>query len=63
MDVSLPPQLEEFVRAQARSGRYVDEEDVVREIVDVRCGHPRAPHEAPYELEVSSIESGDAVHT
>src|SRR5258708_25171390 len=31
MDVSLPPQLEEFVRAQARSGRYVDEEDVVRD--------------------------------
>jgi len=31
MDVSLPPQLEDFVRAQARSGRYADEEEVVRE--------------------------------
>jgi len=33
MDVSLPPQLEDFVRAQARSGRYVDEEDVVRDAI------------------------------
>ena len=31
MDVSLPPQLEDFVRAQARSGRYADEEEVVRD--------------------------------
>ena len=31
MDIALPPQLEEFVRAQARSGRYVDEQEVVRE--------------------------------
>ncbi len=33
MDVSLPPQLEEFVRAQARSGRYADEQEVVRDAV------------------------------
>lgn len=31
MEVSLPPQLAEFVRAQARNGRYVDEEEVVRD--------------------------------
>jgi Arc/MetJ-type ribon-helix-helix transcriptional regulator len=31
MDITLPPQLEEFVRAQVRSGRYVDEQEVVRE--------------------------------
>src|SRR5437899_11833929 len=33
MELSLPPQLEDFVRAQARSGPYVDEEDVVRDAV------------------------------
>jgi putative addiction module CopG family antidote len=33
MDVSLPPQLEDFVHAQARSGRYADEQDVVRDAV------------------------------
>jgi putative addiction module CopG family antidote len=33
VDVSLPPQLEAFVRAQARSGRYADEQDVVRDAV------------------------------
>lgn len=33
MDVDLPPQLEEFVRTQARTGRYVDEQEVVREAV------------------------------
>ena len=33
MEVSLPPQLEEFVRAQARSGRYADEAEVVRDAV------------------------------
>jgi putative addiction module CopG family antidote len=33
MELSLPPQLEDFVRAQARSGRYVDEEDVVRDAI------------------------------
>ena len=33
MEVSLPPQLEDFVRAQARSGRYEDEQDVVRDAV------------------------------
>ena len=33
MDVSLPPQLEEFVRSQVRSGRYVDEQEVVRDAV------------------------------
>jgi putative addiction module CopG family antidote len=31
VDVELPPQLEEFVRAQARSGRYTDEAEVVRD--------------------------------
>ena len=31
MEVSLPPQLDDFVRAQARSGRYVDEQEVVRD--------------------------------
>ena len=29
MEVSLPPQLEDFVRAEVRSGRYADEEEVV----------------------------------
>jgi putative addiction module CopG family antidote len=33
VEVSLPPQLEAFVRAEARSGRYADEEDVVRDAV------------------------------
>jgi putative addiction module CopG family antidote len=33
MDVSLPPQLEDFVRTQARSGRYADEQEVVRDAV------------------------------
>jgi putative addiction module CopG family antidote len=31
MDVSLPPQLDDFVRSQVRSGRYSDEEEVVRD--------------------------------
>lgn len=31
MEVSLPAQLEEFVRSQARSGRYADEGEVVRD--------------------------------
>ena len=31
MELSLPPQLEEFVRAQVRSGRYADEQEVVRD--------------------------------
>lgn len=31
MDLTLPPQLEEFIRGQVRTGRYVDEEEVVRE--------------------------------
>ncbi|HWS44969.1 MAG TPA: hypothetical protein VN636_03840 [Acidimicrobiia bacterium] len=31
MEVSLPPQLEDFVHAQVRSGRYVDEQEVVRD--------------------------------
>ena len=31
MEVSLPPQLEDFVRAEVRSGRYADEEEVVRD--------------------------------
>jgi putative addiction module CopG family antidote len=31
MDVSLPPQLDDFVRSQVRSGRYADEEEVVRD--------------------------------
>jgi putative addiction module CopG family antidote len=31
MDVSLPPQLEEFVRSQVRGGKYVDEQEVVRD--------------------------------
>jgi putative addiction module CopG family antidote len=31
MDVELPPQLEEFVRGQVRTGRYLDEQDVVRD--------------------------------
>src|SRR5436853_6268569 len=33
MELSLPPQLEDFVGAQARSGGYVDEEDVVRDAI------------------------------
>jgi len=31
VEVSLPPQLEDFVHAQVRSGRYVDEQEVVRD--------------------------------
>jgi putative addiction module CopG family antidote len=31
MELSLPPQLEEFVRAQVRTGRYIDEQEVVRD--------------------------------
>jgi len=31
MDLSLPPQLADFVRDQVRSGRYVDEQEVVRD--------------------------------
>ncbi len=31
MEVSLPSKLEDFVRAQVRSGRYVDEQEVVRD--------------------------------
>ena len=31
MEVSLPPQLEDFIRSQVRSGRYVDEQEVVRD--------------------------------
>lgn len=31
MDVSLPPQLDDFVHSQVRSGRYADEEEVVRD--------------------------------
>ena len=31
MDLSLPPQLEEFVRSQVRGGKYVDEQEVVRD--------------------------------
>jgi putative addiction module CopG family antidote len=31
MDVTLPPQLHDFVRAQVRSGRYADEGEVVRD--------------------------------
>jgi putative addiction module CopG family antidote len=31
MDLSLPPQLEDFVRSMVRSGRYVDEQEVVRD--------------------------------
>jgi Arc/MetJ-type ribon-helix-helix transcriptional regulator len=33
MDLTLPPQLEEFIRGQVRTGRYVDEEEVVREAI------------------------------
>jgi putative addiction module CopG family antidote len=33
MEVSLPSQLDDFVRAQARSGRYADEQEVVRDAV------------------------------
>ena len=33
MEVSLPPKLDDFVRAQARSGRYADEQEVVRDAV------------------------------
>jgi putative addiction module CopG family antidote len=33
VEVSLPPQLEAFVRAEARSGRYDDEQEVVRDAV------------------------------
>jgi putative addiction module CopG family antidote len=31
VELSLPSQLEEFVRAQVRSGRYTDEQEVVRD--------------------------------
>lgn len=31
MDVSLPPQLDDFVRAQVRNGRYADEQEVVND--------------------------------
>jgi putative addiction module CopG family antidote len=31
VDLTLPPQLDDFVRAQVRTGRYVDEQEVVRE--------------------------------
>jgi putative addiction module CopG family antidote len=31
MELSLPPQLEDFVRSQVRSGRYTDEQEVVRD--------------------------------
>ncbi len=31
MDVSLPSQLDDFVRAQVKSGRYTDEQEVVRD--------------------------------
>jgi putative addiction module CopG family antidote len=31
MEVSLPPQLDDFVRAEVRSGRYADDEEVVRD--------------------------------
>jgi putative addiction module CopG family antidote len=31
VELSLPSQLEEFVRAQVRSGRYADEQEVVRD--------------------------------
>jgi putative addiction module CopG family antidote len=33
VEVSLPPQLEAFVRAEARSGRYADEQEVVRDAI------------------------------
>jgi putative addiction module CopG family antidote len=33
MEVTLPPQLDDFVRGQARSGRYADEQEVVRDAV------------------------------
>ncbi|HVJ96906.1 MAG TPA: hypothetical protein VNC41_08745 [Acidimicrobiia bacterium] len=33
MELTLPPQLEEFLRSQVRSGRYVDEQEVVREAI------------------------------
>lgn len=33
MEISLPPQLEDFVRSQVRSGRYADEQEVVRDAV------------------------------
>jgi putative addiction module CopG family antidote len=31
MDITIPPQLEEFVYTQVRTGRYVDEDEVVRD--------------------------------
>ena len=31
MELELPPQLEEFVKAQVRTGRYIDEQEVARE--------------------------------
>jgi len=31
VEVSLPPQLEDFVRGQARGGQYADEQEVVRD--------------------------------
>jgi putative addiction module CopG family antidote len=33
MDITLPAKLDNFVRAQVRSGRYVDPEEVVRDAV------------------------------
>ncbi|HEY5076146.1 MAG TPA: hypothetical protein VIJ48_01460, partial [Acidimicrobiia bacterium] len=33
MEVSLPAQLEDFVRAQARGGQYADEQEVVRDAI------------------------------
>jgi putative addiction module CopG family antidote len=33
VELELPPQLEAFVRAQARSGQYADEQEVVRDAV------------------------------
>jgi putative addiction module CopG family antidote len=33
MELSLPPQLEEFVRSEVRNGRYTDEQEVVRDAV------------------------------
>ena len=51
MEVSLPPQLEEFIRSQVRSGRYVDEQEVVRDALR----HMRALVRAAEDPTMSSL--------
>ena len=51
MEVSLPPQLEEFIHSQVRSGRYVDEQEVVRDALR----HMRALVRAAEDPTMSSL--------